>query len=131
MERNNVPCNGCTACCRNDMIVLHPECGDDVSAYQHHKETCPLTGAQVPVLDKKADRTCVYLGDRGCTIWDRAPTVCREFDCRLFYTEIDRRLRKHLLRQGMVGKEVLKAARERLSPSSPVPTSLPRKAGLT
>lgn len=38
------------------------------------------------VLKRRADRrTCWYLDDeKGCTIYDKRPTVCRAFDCRIY-----------------------------------------------
>lgn len=34
------------------------------------------------MLAHKANGECVYLGKKGCTIHDRAPIVCKAFDCR-------------------------------------------------
>ena len=31
--------------------------------------------------------SCVYLGDAGCTIHERAPYVCRKFDCRVRFLQ--------------------------------------------
>ena len=36
----NVPCNGCRACCRHDMIPLMPERGDLIWTYE--PEVIPL-----------------------------------------------------------------------------------------
>jgi Fe-S-cluster containining protein len=36
------------------------------------------------VLQQRADGGCVHLGDRGCTIHEHRPAVCRSFDCRAF-----------------------------------------------
>ena len=44
MERANVPCGSCHRCCMGELIVLHPECGDDVFAYETVETTNPLTG---------------------------------------------------------------------------------------
>jgi Fe-S-cluster containining protein len=35
------------------------------------------------VLKSKPDGSCVYLGDQGCSIYERRPQMCRAFDCRL------------------------------------------------
>lgn len=70
-----VHCNGCTACCRGWNVELQPQ--DDWSTYDH----------QEGVLRRTADGACVYLGDAGCTIHDRAPYVCRKFDCRVRFLQ--------------------------------------------
>lgn len=73
----SVPCGTCNECCRGDAIFLHPEHGDDASLYQTE-----LYQGRV-ILAHKTNGDCIYL-DRalGCTIHDRRPTICREFDCR-------------------------------------------------
>lgn len=60
----SVPCNGCTACCEHDLIVLHPECGDVVHNYRTIEAIHPLTGEPVLALAQNADGSCVYL-ERG------------------------------------------------------------------
>lgn len=71
----DVPCGDCRACCRHDRVMLGRE--DDPRSYRWH-----LEGGHA-VLDRNADGTCVYLGERGCTIHHRAPAICRRFDCRV------------------------------------------------
>jgi len=97
-----------------DLIVLHPECGDDVDNYLHHMTRHPVTGVTVAVLDRKPDGSCIYLGDSGCRIHDRAPVPCREFDCRRFFKSLTRNERRRLVRAGAVAKVVLDAGRARL-----------------
>jgi Fe-S-cluster containining protein len=36
------------------------------------------------VLRRRADGACIYLGERGCTVYEQRPSVCRSFDCRAF-----------------------------------------------
>jgi hypothetical protein len=74
LTRSEVPCGRCTACCRYELVPIVD--GDDVTSY----ETEAIHGHRV--LKRRADGRCVYLGKRGCTIHERAPKVCREFDCR-------------------------------------------------
>jgi hypothetical protein len=81
VKRNIVPCNGCVACCRTQKAVLFPQCGDDVSSYQT-TETVMGDGRLELMLARKPNGECVYLGEKGCTIHERAPWVCRRFDCR-------------------------------------------------
>jgi hypothetical protein len=77
----DVPCYGCTACCKNERIILAPENGDDLDAYE---KVLTRQGDGEPrwMLKHKPGGDCVYLGAEGCTIHDRAPYVCRQFDCR-------------------------------------------------
>lgn len=85
-------CDGCTACCRNQLVVLVEEDGDP-SNYQ----TVPLEidGAgpdeSIRCLENNIDGACVYLGPGGCTIYDRRPAMCRVFDCRLAVADALRR----------------------------------------
>lgn len=77
MTTNNVPCNGCTRCCHNDLIRLLPS--DDPTQYR----TIPhpyRRGAKA--LAHKPDGDCVYLGKNGCIIHATKPQMCREMDCR-------------------------------------------------
>lgn len=74
----DVPCNGCTACCRGP-IVLQPAHGDDPRQYvtEHH----PKWGLK---LIEHEDGTCGYLQAGKCTIYHNRPAVCRAFDCRTY-----------------------------------------------
>ena len=110
----DVPCNGCRACCQGDLIVLHPECGDVVDRYDHLMMPHPFTREMVAVLAQKPNHECVYLGPRGCTIHDRAPAICREFDCRLMFLKFTRAERWRLVRDGMMSKDVFAAGRARV-----------------
>jgi hypothetical protein len=84
MQANQVPCNGCTACCKNEFIILQPDDGDVIASYQTRLAAHPREPRLVHVLLKKPNGDCIYLGDGGCTIHDRAPYVCKVYDCRKF-----------------------------------------------
>jgi hypothetical protein len=76
-ETGNVPCNGCTLCCRNDAIRLLPQ--DDPAQYQ----TVPHD--HFPghlMLAHKENGDCVYLTSEGCDIHGSKPTMCIKMDCR-------------------------------------------------
>lgn len=98
-----VPCAGCTLCCRHDLILVHPEMGDDPSQYE-----CDDLAAGIKVLKRAANGDCVYL-DRatGCTIYDRRPAICREFDCAAAYKRLGAKGRADALAQGTASKAVL------------------------
>lgn len=114
MTRALVPCNGCTACCQNDLLILHPELGDDPGQYETQRVRNPITGKMDHALQHKPGGGCIYLGAHGCTIWDRAPAICREFDCRRFFLRLGRQGRKRALRAGWADRDVLDAGHARL-----------------
>ena len=72
-----VPCNGCVLCCRGDAVRILPGDGDDLCTEPHPYRAGAL------MLAHKANGDCIYLGERGCTIWARRPRMCRTMDCRV------------------------------------------------
>jgi uncharacterized protein len=114
-ERTNVPCNGCTECCRsNQGLVLHPDQGDDVESYRYQVLPDRATGDPVFVLAADENGRCVYLGENGCTIYNRRPLLCRSFDCRMHYLMLPRQDRDNLVRIGLSSRAVFNAGRSRL-----------------
>lgn len=59
---------------------MHPENGDNVLDY----DTQIVEGRLA--LKWKDNGDCIYLGEKGCTIWPRRPAVCKEFDCREIFS---------------------------------------------
>lgn len=107
ITRTAVPCNGCTACCRGELVVLDPDV-DDMNGYLVDAAT--IGGVDAKVLKRKPNGDCVYLGDGGCTIWNRAPAMCRVFDCRLFFLKFTNAQRRGL----PDAKDIFQAAKARL-----------------
>ena len=71
----DVPCDGCTACCESPVgVKLFPGI-DDIASYRHEE-----VGDEV--LMETDEGGCIYLGEGGCTIYERRPVTCRFFDCR-------------------------------------------------
>ncbi len=106
---SNVPCNGCRACCRYEMIPLQD--GDDPRMYEHRVITTPI--GDLAVLKRQPNGDCIYLGVDGCTIHGRAPVVCRAFDCRAWYamqTSAERRV----LKRDPGSRDVVLAGKARL-----------------
>ena len=107
-----VPCNGCTLCCHADIIMLHPECGDDPSTYLTTPMVNPLTGEPGLMVQKKPGTLdCIYLGEKGCSIHERAPVICREFDCGLMWASRSRAERRRLVASGLFSREVFDQGR--------------------
>lgn len=105
-------CGSCTAlCCKNDLIVLHPELGDDVASYEAEAITHPLTGKPGWALTHKANGDCIYLGDSGCTIHGRHPAICREYDCGDQFAKMDRVMRRRFIKAGAFSKAQLQQGR--------------------
>lgn len=104
-----VPCGTCTLCCRNTWVILVPEMGDDPAQYQ----TVAIEGQSF--LARTSDRACVYLGAAGCTIHDRAPYMCRAFDCREQYAQYNRQQRRELVKRGEIDGRVFKRGFELLA----------------
>jgi len=113
--QTSVPCNGCTECCKtNQGLVLHPEQGDAIETYNFRTLPDSQTGAIVCVLATDETGRCLYLGDHGCTIYDRRPFLCRSFDCRKHYLMLPRQDRDNLVRLGLGSRAVFNAGRSRL-----------------
>jgi hypothetical protein len=114
-ERTAVPCDGCTECCRsNQGLVLHPEQGDDVQSYEHRAVGPGDKGNTVFVLAADDSGQCVYLGERGCTIYNRRPFLCRSFDCRQHYLMLPRQDRDNLVNLGLSSRAVFSAGKSRV-----------------
>lgn len=81
----DVPCDGCTACCRSGKLI--PVDDDEAAALTHIP-----AGALVPmpgeprrrVLGHNADGTCSQLTEEGCAVYAHRPRACRAYDCRIF-----------------------------------------------
>lgn len=118
--RADVPCNGCNICCRRDLLVLHPEMGDDPAQYRTTRISHPFTGEPVHALQHQPNGDCIYLDRRtGCTIHDRAPAICRTFDCRELLLNLSAvapraALRKMARRRGPLSADLLRQARRLL-----------------
>lgn len=108
-----VPCGGCTECCKsNQGLFLHPDKGDDVESYQH-QVIADRAGNPVFLLATNHG-ACVYLGPSGCTIYQRRPLLCRSFDCRKHYLMLPRQDRDNLVRLRLSSRPVFNAGRARL-----------------
>jgi Fe-S-cluster containining protein len=109
----NVPCGSCRLCCQSLMVPLHPEHGDDPSSYITATLYAPGKPPQM-ILDRHSNGDCVYLNENGCTIHDRAPWVCREFDCRTYFKEKTRNERRELIKKDNLSKGLFDRGKELL-----------------
>lgn len=97
LPTTHVPCNGCTLCCQGDAIRLLPE--DRAPDYQTAAHPY-LPGALM--LAHKPNGECLYLGEAGCTIHGRAPSLCRSADCRSLAARFDYESAKKLHLMGRI-----------------------------
>lgn len=118
--RRAVACNGCTRCCHDDTIILHPEEGDVITAYETRRVVNPVTGKPAFALQQKPDGACIYLAPAkegqpgGCTIHDRAPHICRTFDCGRIVSAFGAARLKRLVEAGTFSAAVVAAGRMQL-----------------
>lgn len=77
MKVKKVPCGSCRLCCQGDAVRLMPS--DPKHLYK--TEPHPYFIGQW-MLAHKENGDCVYLGDKGCTIYSSRPSQCRTLDCR-------------------------------------------------
>ena len=118
-EITDVPCGTCTQCCRSSQgLFLHPGQGDDVDSYRH-RTAVDRDGNPVHLLETTPEGACVYLGEAGCTVYERRPLLCRSFDCRKHYLILPRQDRDNLVRLGLSSRAVFNAGRARLKTLSP------------
>lgn len=113
-DRQNVACGSCRACCVGEAIALFPEDGDVVASYETRQ--IEIGGALVTVLRQRPDGSCVYLGENGCTIHDRAPVICRSFSCVGLYLRLMKLPRTERRREpvkGILAGEVCQAGKAR------------------
>ena len=107
--RSIVPCGSCTLCCKL-WTPLSRERGDKIEDYDVVLRL--QDGKLKPYLNRKPNGDCVYLSESGCTIHDRAPVTCQEFDCRALFRAHDRRGRQLATKHGLVDKALFERGRE-------------------
>lgn len=110
-----VPCGSCRRCCqKNSIVMLLPQEGDDVASYEHEIVDLPGAG-RGPILKRRPNGDCIYLGESGCTIHGRTPVICRVFDCRDAYRsfmEHPRQERRRMVKDGLIDREILERGRQ-------------------
>lgn len=84
-EATDVPCDGCTACCRSAQFV---HIGSDETATLRRIDPALLAPAPgrpgYLVMGYDQHGRCPMLGDQGCGIYHDRPRTCRTYDCRVF-----------------------------------------------
>jgi len=83
---SDVPCGGCTACCRSSQFIhIGP---DETDALAHIPAPLLFAAPGRPrghvVLGYDSRGHCPMLVDDRCSIYDHRPQTCRAYDCRVF-----------------------------------------------
>lgn len=83
LKPSAVPCEGCTACCRNfELVKISPE--DDAAQYDTQFAQME-DGNLWHALKHKENGDCIYLENEKCQVYENRPFICRQFDCRFEY----------------------------------------------
>ena len=105
---------------RMSASFFSPENGDDPATYL----VVPTRKGDGPaewMLQHQPNGHCIYLADKGCSIHDRAPWACRQFDCRRWFLGFPDAMQDLLLPDDIDG-EVVAAARARLPGPNRIPS---------
>jgi Fe-S-cluster containining protein len=83
---SDVPCNGCTACCRSSQFVhIGP---DETETLSHIPPALLFPAPGRPrghvLLGYDEHGHCPMLVDDRCSIYAHRPNACRTYDCRIF-----------------------------------------------
>lgn len=119
-QTETVNCNGCTLCCRRELVILVP--GDDTSRYPEAMiidVPSPYGQPQTRVIPHRPDGACVYLGMHGCTIYEKRPTMCRVFSCVGFVRQWAQKSASQIrkaMKRGEIDREVWAAGMSRIGP---------------
>ncbi|MEY2424231.1 MAG: uncharacterized protein QOI95_4298 [Acidimicrobiaceae bacterium] len=83
---SQVPCDGCTACCKSSQFV-HVE-PDETEALARIPTELLFPAPRMPrghvVLGYDEHGHCPMLVDGMCSIYEHRPRTCRTYDCRVF-----------------------------------------------
>ena len=83
---SDVPCDGCTACCRSSQFIhIRPDETDTLSRIPDElKFAAPGRPRGHVVLGYDERGHCPMLIDDRCSIYEHRPNACRTYDCRIF-----------------------------------------------
>jgi hypothetical protein len=82
---SDVPCDGCTACCRSSQFVhIAP---DETETLAHIPRPLLFPAPRLPrgnvLLGYDENGHCPMLVDDRCSIYEHRPRACRTYDCRV------------------------------------------------
>ena len=71
-------CGGCTACCRNTKVEVSADEAQGLDTVLIRRPDLPIS---TRMLRQRDNGDCIYLGPKGCEIYERRPAMCRAFHC--------------------------------------------------
>ncbi len=71
-------CGACTACCRNVKVEVGADEAQKLDTVLIRRPDLPIS---TRMLRQRDNGDCVYLGPKGCEIYERRPAMCRAFHC--------------------------------------------------
>ena len=82
---SNVPCDGCTACCRSSQFIDIAPDETDTLVHVPAELLFPAPGRPAGHVVLGYDETgcCPMLIDNRCSIYEHRPQTCRTYDCRV------------------------------------------------
>jgi len=84
-------CGKCILCCQwSGEKAIRPELIGGEGLLLKSELITKIVGTQVKLVKVLAANEvghCIYLGDKGCTVYEERPQVCRAFDCRKLYDD--------------------------------------------
>ncbi len=85
------------------------------------------------MIKRRADKSCIYIGPFGCTVYAKRPYTCRAFDCRRLVQLMSPELEAQMIAAGKATKAVLERGHELLAaelanPGSATPDAKPSPA---
>jgi uncharacterized protein len=85
-QASDVPCDGCTACCRSSQFVhIGP---DETDTIAHIPADLLFPAPRLPrghvLMGYDEHGCCPMLIDDQCSIYEHRPATCRTYDCRVF-----------------------------------------------
>ena len=83
---SDVPCDGCTACCRSSQFVHVGPDETDALAHIPRQLLFPAPGLSAGHVLMGYDEhgRCPMLIEDRCSIYEHRPRACRTYDCRIF-----------------------------------------------
>jgi len=107
-----IDCGGCHGCCHQLVIVL-PDEAPPPGGWRLDAARAPL-----PVLERRAEGSCVYLDPLGlgCSIYPHRPRMCREFHCGLWYATLSPAERSRIAAHGDAADREMLASGRRHTP---------------
>ena len=84
-DPTDVPCDGCTACCRSGKLIPVEPDETDALATIPTGDLVPMPGDPARQVLRHDDAgRCSQLTSDGCSIYAHRPQACRMYDCRIF-----------------------------------------------